>query len=225
MHSPASGATALSAPTLSDGATSSWRALSPDHLHHQHALAGGAPGEHSEQAAAAAAAAAYDAAAAAAAQRGAGPGAAAVSPLQGGMGQAASAPASAGVSPMKPPGLAHDDSVVYSALSRPLPDYALTHVFSQVGPGGAVQRRAGGAPAAMHATRLLTPHAITSPSRLTRAPCPAAFLGFLPLLWCRPPSSPAHPTPLQKSCTAAPTRCCPPPPPFHVCSRVCARAG
>jgi RNA recognition motif-containing protein len=35
---------------------------------------------------------------------------------------------------MKPPGLAHDDSVVYSALSRPLPDYALTHVFSQVGP-------------------------------------------------------------------------------------------
>lgn len=51
-------------------------------------------------------------------------------------------PRSAQLSPIKPPPLlaaAGDDTVVYSALSRPLPDYALTHVFSRVGTG-----RAGG---------------------------------------------------------------------------------
>ena len=38
------------------------------------------------------------------------------------------------ISPLKP--LQQDESVVYSALSRPLPDYTLAHVFSQCGPGG-----------------------------------------------------------------------------------------
>ncbi len=37
------------------------------------------------------------------------------------------------ISPLKP--LQQDESVVYSALSRPLPDYTLAHVFSQCGPG------------------------------------------------------------------------------------------
>lgn len=67
------------------------------------------------------------------------PGSASMSPLQhaavAAAQQASSALGSAGVSPIKSLGLQHDETVVYSALSRPLPDYALTHVFSQVGPG------------------------------------------------------------------------------------------
>ena len=116
MHSPISGGTGMSQPSLSDGATSSWRALSPDHLQHQQHQAAQ---QHAQSA----------------------PGSAAMSPLHhaaaAAQQQAAAAAAgSAGMSPVKPLGIPpHDDTIVYSALSRPLPDYALTHVFNQVGPG------------------------------------------------------------------------------------------
>ncbi|PSC73543.1 RNA-binding 45 isoform B [Micractinium conductrix] len=115
MHSPISGGTGMSQPSLSDGATSSWRALSPDHLQHQQHQAAQ---QHAQSA----------------------PGSAAMSPLHhaaaAAQQQAAAAAAgSAGMSPVKPLGIPpHDDTIVYSALSRPLPDYALTHVFNQVGP-------------------------------------------------------------------------------------------
>lgn len=121
MHSPISGGTGISGPSLSDGATSSWRALSPDHLQQPQQQPQQQPPMSPLQ------------------QQG--PGSAAMSPLQhaatAAQQQAAAAAASsAGVSPIKPLGLPqHDDTIVYSALSRPLPDYALTHVFSQVAPG------------------------------------------------------------------------------------------
>ena len=113
LHSPASGTTAVSAATISDGATSSWRAISPDHLQQQqHAAVVEAPAAERQP------------------SQQQGSGSAAMSPLR-----PATVHGSAGASPIKPHGLPHDETVVYSALARPLPDYALTHVFSQVGPG------------------------------------------------------------------------------------------
>lgn len=47
------------------------------------------------------------------------------------------------ISPLKP--LQQDETVVYSALSRPLPEYSLVHLFSQCGPGGCLRRAMGGA--------------------------------------------------------------------------------
>jgi hypothetical protein len=111
---------------MSDGATSSWRALSPDALAHQAAAA---------QQQAAMAEAATAAAAAVRQQQQQQHAGGASSPVPSLLGGAAHGHGSAGVSPMKALGLQHDDTVVYSALSRPLPDYALTHVFSRVGPG------------------------------------------------------------------------------------------
>ena len=112
----------MSAPTISDGATSSWRALSPDHLQQQQQQQQGTGGATSV----------------------------AMSPIQQQRQQQQQydqqqqhyeqqqqqQAGSAGVSPIKGSlGSLSDDTVVYSALSRPLPDYALIHVFSQVGPG------------------------------------------------------------------------------------------
>lgn len=136
MHSPLSGGTGISGPSLSDGATSSWRALSPDHLQQQQQQQSQPqqpPMSPLQQQ---------------------GPGSAAMSPLQHAAAQqqaAAAAAGSAGVSPMKPLGLPqHDDTIVYSALSRPLPDYALTHVFSQVAPGERPPPPLPPAPSAAH---------------------------------------------------------------------------
>jgi hypothetical protein len=132
----------MSAPTISDEATSSWRALSPDHLQQQQQQQQGNGGATSV----------------------------AMSPIQQQRQQQQQyeqqydqqqqqqqydqqqqqydqqqqhyeqqqqqQAGSAGVSPIKGSlGSLSDNTVVYSALSRPLPDYALIHVFSQVGPG------------------------------------------------------------------------------------------
>ena len=122
MHSPVHSASGgMVGPAMSDGATSSWRALSPDHLQ-QHQQQQQQPQQQQQSSPQ-------------------GPASAPLSPLQHAQAaaaqQAAAASAgSAGVSPIKAlGGLQGDETVVYSALSRPLPDYALTHVFSQVGPG------------------------------------------------------------------------------------------
>lgn len=45
------------------------------------------------------------------------------------------------ISPLKP--LQSDETVVYSALSRPLPAYSLESVFAQCGPGEAAGRGGG----------------------------------------------------------------------------------
>jgi len=140
MHSPVSGGTGMSAPSLSDGATSSWRALSPDHLQHQQQHAAAAQQQHQQQHQ----------------QQQQGPGSAAMSPLQpsAAAAQQHAAAGSAGVSPTRPLGLpSHDDTIVYSALSRPLPDYALTHVFSQVGPGRIIMALSASQPASQRAGR------------------------------------------------------------------------
>jgi RNA recognition motif-containing protein len=122
MHSPVHSASGgMVGPSLSDGATSSWRALSPDHLQQQQQQQQQQTQQQQQQSSPL------------------GPPSAPLSPLQHAQAaaaqQAAAAAGSAGVSPIKGlAGLQGDETVVYSALSRPLPDYALTHVFSQVGP-------------------------------------------------------------------------------------------
>ncbi len=124
MHSPVHSASGgMLAPSLSDGATSSWRALSPDHHQQQQQQQQAQQQQQQQQSSPL------------------GPPSAPLSPLQHAQAAAAqqaaaAASGSAGVSPIKGlAGLQGDETVVYSALSRPLPDYALTHVFSQVGPG------------------------------------------------------------------------------------------
>lgn len=119
MHSPVHSASGgMVGPSLSDGATSSWRALSPDHQQQQQQAQ-----QQQQQSSPL------------------GPPSAPLSPLQHAQAAAAqqaaaAASGSAGVSPIKGlAGLQGDETVVYSALSRPLPDYALTHVFSQTGQG------------------------------------------------------------------------------------------